>query len=111
MGLKLVIEPVRQISSDIWEGTLAAEDLGVFNKPEFHEGDISVLLVKNPKKAGEDRLEFKLEYARVLNFGDSGKTLIIGVNGEGSHEQVQKPGKDRENELIAREVFEAEKRW
>ncbi len=111
MGLKVVIEPLRQISSDIWEGMLSAEDLEIFNKPEFHEGDVSILLVKNPIRAGEGRLEFKPEYARVLNSGDSDKTLIIGMFGENRRERERDIGNDAENERIVRETTQIVKEW
>ena len=100
MGLKVVIEPLRQISSDIWEGVLSSEDLELFNKPEFYEGDVSILLVKNPVRVGEDRLEFKPEDARVLHAGNSGKILVIGMFGDG---QKARDSAAAERETVVKE--------
>ena len=95
MSLRLAVDQLRRVSTDVWEARLSADDLSMLNSPDLREGNTSILFIKNPTAVADNRLEFRADYARVLNLGESKHTIVVVTTDQNSEaEDTSQPESD-----------------
>lgn len=103
MSLRLAVDQLRRVSTDVWEAILSPDDLCMLDSPALREGSTSVLIIKNPTAITDNRLEFRADYARVLNLGDTSRTIIIVITEEDAEGP---PSPELDNLISGRSPFE-----
>jgi hypothetical protein len=101
MIMKISIDEAIRLANDrIWMADVDPRNFRYLGTCQNSLGDISVALVVNPTYVeSQKRLEFEPSSARVLNVGNSKKTVIIGIGHEAEnsstvdiHQAIAKPG-------------------
>lgn len=88
MSLKIVIDGLRPVSNEVWETTLGRDELGCLNSPWLREGEVSVLIVRDPDVSEDGRLAFSPDQAPVVNLGNGERVVIIAARGRAAHARV-----------------------
>jgi hypothetical protein len=96
--MKVSMEGAIRLANDrIWFVGVEPRDLRYLGACQNSIGEISVVLVANPiYKESQKRLEFEPSSARLLNIGNSTKTIIIGI---GIETEISIPDKFPETQL------------
>lgn len=89
--MKVSIDGAVRLANDrIWFVGVDPGDLRYLGACQNSIGEVSVVLVANPiYKESQRRLEFEPSSARILNIGNSTKTIIIGI---GLETEISQPG-------------------
>lgn len=79
MGMKMLVEEVREIANAVWLARLAPHEVKLMGAPKTTQGNRSVVLVEGAKFDDDDGfLQVDASTVQVLNLGTSLDTVFIG---------------------------------